>query len=214
MRDSFRSELKKEGKPKSGDAQNSPCKTQWKWLQNMEFLRGTLSSRGMEGNLKSDCSYFTQEPQRETESIDGEGISCPQSPTDVSISSAASTSLSSSVGRKRKGIAAEEGERLHIEKEKLDIIKSMARKEDEKDTTYHFLMSLKDPINSLPIHSQMFLRYKIMEIVMKEIEKNQKPNNTSLQPLNYTDYVMQPTATLTNSGDASTFFSTFTDDRI
>ena len=75
----------------------------------MEFLRGTLSSRGMEGNLKSDCSYFTrEEPQHETESIDGGGKSCPQLPTDVSISSAASTSLSSSVGRKRKGIAAEE----------------------------------------------------------------------------------------------------------
>ena len=116
----------------------------------------------MEGNLKSD---FTQEEsQRETEFIGGKSMSYSQSPTDVSISSAATTSLSSNVRRKRKGIAAEEDERLHIEKEKLDIMKSMTRKEDEKDLTYHFLMSLKDP--------QMFLRYKIMEIVMKEIEKN------------------------------------------
>ncbi|CAH1966598.1 unnamed protein product [Acanthoscelides obtectus] len=116
----------------------------------MEFLRGTLSSRSMEDNLKSDSSYFTQEEsQRETESIDGEVMSCPQSPTDVSISSAPSSSLSSSVGRKRKVTAAEEGERLHIEKEKLNIMKSMAKKEDEKDTTYHFLMSLKDPINPI-----------------------------------------------------------------
>ena len=60
----------------------------------------------MEGNLKSD---FTQEEsQRETEFIGGKSMSYSQSPTDVSISSAASTSLSSSVGRKRKGIAAEE----------------------------------------------------------------------------------------------------------
>ncbi|CAH1991372.1 unnamed protein product [Acanthoscelides obtectus] len=168
----------------------------------------------MEGNFKSDSSYFTQEEsQRETESIDGGVMSCPESPTDVSISSAPSSSLSSSVGRKRKVTAAEEGERLHIKKEKLDIMKSMAKKEDEKDTTYHFLMRLKDPINRLPINSQMFLRYKIMEIVMKEIDKNQKPNNTSLQSINYTDYIL-PTSTLTNPGDASTLFSSFTDDRI
>ncbi|CAH1958264.1 unnamed protein product [Acanthoscelides obtectus] len=70
----------------------------------------------MEGNLKSDSSYFTQEEsQRETESIDGGVMSFPQSPTDVSISSAPSSSLSSSVGRKRKVTAAEEGERPHIE---------------------------------------------------------------------------------------------------
>ena len=50
---------------------------------------------------------------------------------------------------------------------------------------------------------------------MKEIEKNRKPNNASLQPLlNYTDYALQPTSRLTNSGEASTYFSTFTDDRI
>ncbi|CAH1972677.1 unnamed protein product [Acanthoscelides obtectus] len=140
-------------------------------------------------------------------------MSCPQSPTDVSISSAPSSSLSSSVDRKRKVTAAEEGERLHIEKEKLDIMKSMAKKEDEKDTTYHFLMSLKDPINRLSIDSQMFLMYKIMEIVMKEIDKNQKPNNACLQPINYTNYVL-PTCTLTNPGDASALFFSFTDDRI
>ncbi|CAH1984114.1 unnamed protein product [Acanthoscelides obtectus] len=128
LRDRFRNELKKECKPKSGDAQGSPCKPQWKWFKNMEFLRETLSSRSMEGNLKND---FVFQSQRETESIDGGVMSCPQSPTDVSISSAPSSSLSSSVGRKRKVTAAEEGERLHIEKEKLDIMKSMAKKEDE-----------------------------------------------------------------------------------
>ncbi|CAH1962113.1 unnamed protein product [Acanthoscelides obtectus] len=180
----------------------------------MKFLRGSLSSRSMEGNLRSDCSYLThEESQRETESIDGGVMSCPQSPTDVSICSAPSSSLGSSVGRKRKVTAAEEGERLHIEKEKLDIMKSMAQKDDEKDTTYHFLISLKDPINRLSIISQMLLRYKITEIVMNEIDKNQKPNNASLQPINYTDYVL-PTSTLTNPGDASTLLSSLNDDRI
>ncbi|CAH2005455.1 unnamed protein product [Acanthoscelides obtectus] len=75
----------------------------------MEFLR---IFRSIEGNLKSDSSYFTQEEsQRETEFIDGGVMSCPQSPTDVSISSAPSTFLSSSVGRKRKVTAAGEGEK-------------------------------------------------------------------------------------------------------
>ncbi|CAH1991370.1 unnamed protein product [Acanthoscelides obtectus] len=37
LRDGFRNELKKECKPKFGDAQGSPCKPQWKWFKNMEF---------------------------------------------------------------------------------------------------------------------------------------------------------------------------------
>lgn len=167
----------------------------------------------MEGNLKSDCSYFTlEEPLHEIESADGGGMSRPGTPTDVSLSSAPSTSIASSAGRKRKNIAAEEGERLHIEKEKLDIMKSMARKEDEKDTTYHYLMSLKDPINSLPLNSQMFVRYKIQEIVMKEIDKHQNKNTAGLQPFNYSDhYVVPPTSIPINpEGDAATLFSTFT----
>ena len=40
LRYSFRSG--KKGKPKSGDAQDS-CKTQWKWVKNVEFLKGCLS---------------------------------------------------------------------------------------------------------------------------------------------------------------------------
>lgn len=215
LRDNFRSELKKEGKPKSGDSLcGSPCKTQWKWYSNMEFLKGTLASRIMEGNLKGDCSHFTpEETLREIESADEGELIRSETPCDVSLSSSASTSRASSMSRKRKNFVAE-GEKLDIERQKLDIMKSLATKEDEKDTTFHFLMSLKDPINSLPLNSQMFVRYKIQEVVMREIEKHQKINVSmaGLQPFNYTDhYVVPPTSTSINpEGGAATLFSTFT----
>ena len=46
---------------------------------------------------------------------------------------------------------------------------------EDWDTTYHFLMSLWEPINRLPEHSQMFLRMKIQEMIFQEIQKQKGP---------------------------------------
>ncbi|XP_028150143.1 uncharacterized protein LOC114343505 [Diabrotica virgifera virgifera] len=130
----------------------SESEHKWKWFEKLRFLEETIQ----------------EESQRIT---DGGGISGPQSPTGVSIPSAASTSLNLSESRKRRYIAAEEGEGLNTGIEKFDLNKSIARKEDEDDPTSRFLMDLKDSIDSLPKHSQMFVKSKILQIIAEEIEK-------------------------------------------
>jgi hypothetical protein len=50
---------------------------------------------------------------------------------------------------------------IEIERKKLDLMQSMGKEQEDRNTTYNFLMSLRDPINKLPGNKQMFLRMKI-----------------------------------------------------
>jgi hypothetical protein len=50
---------------------------------------------------------------------------------------------------------------IEIERKTLDLMHSVGKEQEDRDTTCHFLMSLRDPINKLPENRQMFLRMKI-----------------------------------------------------
>jgi hypothetical protein len=63
---------------------------------------------------------------------------------------------------------------IEIERKKLDLMQSIGKEQGDRDTTYHFLMSLRDPINKLPENRQMFLRMKIQEIIFQEIEEHKR----------------------------------------
>jgi hypothetical protein len=54
---------------------------------------------------------------------------------------------------------------IEIKRKKLDLKQSIGKEQEDRDTTYHFLMSLRDPINKLPENRQMFLRVKIQEMI-------------------------------------------------
>jgi hypothetical protein len=57
---------------------------------------------------------------------------------------------------------------IKLERKKLDLMQSMGNGREDWDTTYHFLMSLWEPINRLREDSQMFLRIKIQETIFLE----------------------------------------------
>jgi hypothetical protein len=71
---------------------------------------------------------------------------------------------------------------IEIESKKLDLMQSMDSGREDWDTTYHFLMSLWEPINRLPEDRQMFLRMKIQEIILQETPK-QKGTQSSASSL-------------------------------
>jgi len=47
--------------------------------------------------------------------------------------------------------------------------KRLAIGPEDEDDTYHFLMSVRNPLRSLPLDRQMFVRLKIQELVYNEI---------------------------------------------
>ena len=50
--------------------------------------------------------------------------------------------------------------------------------EEEEDDTYHFLMSVRNPLKSLPLDRQMFIRLKIQELVYNEINSQNQQSRT------------------------------------
>jgi hypothetical protein len=98
---------------------------------------------------------------------------------------------------------------IEIERKKLDLMQSMGKEQEDRDMTYHFLMSLRDPINKLPENRQMFLHMKIQEMIFQETEEHKRlqscTNSCQVQAfgeLNQTD----------KNGQSSvqSFFYTFT----
>jgi hypothetical protein len=74
---------------------------------------------------------------------------------------------------------------IEIERKKLDLIQSMGNGREDWDTTYHFLMSLREPINRLPEDRQMFLRIKLQEKIFQETQSC--TSSSQMQLFHYED---------------------------
>jgi len=80
---------------------------------------------------------------------------------------------------------------IEIERKRLDLVQSMGNGHEDWDTTYHFLMSLWEPINRLPEDRQMFLRMKIQEMIFQETQKQkgtQSSTSSSQMQLFHCEY--------------------------
>ena len=95
---------------------------------------------------------------------------------------------------------------IETERKKLDLMQSMGNGREDRDTTYHFLMSLWEPINRLPEDRQMFLRMKIQEMIFQETQKEKgiqsSTSSSQMQLFHYEDGRCQHLT-------AQSFFQTF-----
>jgi hypothetical protein len=118
--------------------------------------------------------------------------------------------------RPRSGKRPFEEAMIEIERKKLDVMQSMGNGREDWDTTYHFLMSLREPtrINRLPEDRQMFLRMKIQEMIFQETQKQKgtesSTSSSQMQLFHYEDG-------RSNQGErgqhltAQSFFQTFSE---
>ncbi|XP_049767227.1 uncharacterized protein LOC126100640 isoform X2 [Schistocerca cancellata] len=177
LRDNYRAELKKLGNVRSGDPGKSPQKrnTTWPWFQHMHFLRDILIPRAMQSSLSSETEPESQSQLSPEFSSNDHSI--PQDERDQSdISSLVAVDetspLASTVSQRKKKRSSGpniEEEFLKLEKDKLAVMKAH-QDMTQNDDTYHFLMSLRSAINSLPVQRQMFVKLKIQELVYNELE--------------------------------------------
>jgi hypothetical protein len=135
--------------------------------------------------MKNNLQF--QSKQLDRESVDPEKDSCTSkdddfvaecSSTDNSIHTSAPSETSRSSAqrrtRPRSGKHPLEEVMIEIERKKRDLMQSMGNGREDWDTTYHFLMSLWEPINRLPEDRQMFLRMKIQETIFQETPKTKR----------------------------------------
>ncbi|CAH1973096.1 unnamed protein product [Acanthoscelides obtectus] len=196
LRDNFRAEVRKINKGKSGDAGGSQADhgSNWVWFKNLLFLKDQMVSRKMSSSLQSSCTVTTgpscalsEDSQRDTQEIDDvteiEENSEIEGQTPATDQDTPTASKTSSYTKRKRGSGIDY-ELLNLEKKKIRMIETqLAQNIPEsktEDDLYFFLMSLHKPLKDLPIDRQMFIRFKIQELLYTEIiSANQYQQNTT-----------------------------------
>lgn len=89
--------------------------------------------------------------------------------------------MSKIIGRKRTLMDAIDNDYgVEVDRKRYESLqKRLAIGSEDEDDTYHFLMSVRNPLRSLPLDRQMFVRLKIQELVYNEINSQNQQQTTS-----------------------------------
>ncbi|XP_012278607.1 uncharacterized protein LOC105698712 [Orussus abietinus] len=188
LRDNFRNELKKSYKIKTDEAGTPPIflehQSKWIWFKTLLFLRDQMNPRVMNAGLSHPSGVLVSsedsqiephidilEGHDETQFDEVDADSC-QSLLSVEENLqqvVMPPPKKNKVGRKRHLSDNVEDDLPEAERRKFERSQGKAGNQEEEDDTYHFLMSIGNPLRSLPLDRQMFLRLKIQELIFNEI---------------------------------------------
>jgi len=121
------------------------------------FLKSTPNARKMESNQQFQSKQLDRvstDPEKDRcTSIDDDFVAeCSSADNSIHTPAPSETSRSSAQRSMwlRSGKRPLEEAIIETERKKLDLMQSMGNGREDRDTTYHFLMSLWEPINRLP----------------------------------------------------------------
>ncbi|KAI4498901.1 hypothetical protein M0802_006076 [Mischocyttarus mexicanus] len=187
LRDNFRNELKKTYREKCDGSLGggSEHDSKWVWFRSLFFLRDQMNSRVIGCALNQNCVALRSSPDgtqiepqidileghEETQFDDLDGDSCQSLlSNDDGLHHAMPPPKMNKIGRKRILMEAMDNDYPEMDRKRYDVLqKRLILNQEEEDDTYHFLMSVRNPLRSLPLDRQMFVRLKIQEIVYNEI---------------------------------------------
>ncbi|KAK2579057.1 hypothetical protein KPH14_002847 [Odynerus spinipes] len=188
LRDNFRNELKKtyRGKCDGSLGGGSEHDSKWVWFRSLFFLRDQMNSRVIGCALNQNCAALRSSPDgtqiepqidileghEETQFDDLDGDSCQSllSNDDGLHHVMPPPKMLNKIGRKRTLMEAMDNDYPEMDRKRYDALqKRLVLAQEEEDDTYHFLMSVRNPLRSLPLDRQMFVRLKIQELVYNEI---------------------------------------------
>ncbi|XP_012217912.2 uncharacterized protein [Linepithema humile] len=198
LRDNFRNELKKTYRGKCDGVGGTEHDSKWVWFKSLFFLRDQMNSRVIGCALSQNCVGMRSSPDgtqiepqidileghEETQFEDLDGDSCQSllSNDDGLHQVMPPPKMNKIIGRKRALMDAIDNDYgIEIDRKRYESLqKRLAIGSEDEDDTYHFLMSVRNPLRSLPLDRQMFVRLKIQELVYNEINsQNQQPQTTS-----------------------------------
>ncbi|KAL0109045.1 hypothetical protein PUN28_014263 [Cardiocondyla obscurior] len=190
LRDNFRNELKKTYRGKCDGIGGTEHDSKWVWFKSLFFLRDQMNSRVIGCALSQNCVDAvgmrsspdgTQiEPQidileghEETQFDELDGDSCQSllSNDDGLHQVMPPPKMNKMISRKRALMDAIDNDyTVEVDRKRYESLqKRLAIGPEDEDDTYHFLMSVRNPLRSLPLDRQMFVRLKIQELVYNEI---------------------------------------------
>ncbi|EZA58415.1 hypothetical protein X777_01372 [Ooceraea biroi] len=186
LRDNFRNELKKTYRGKCDGGNGTEHDSKWVWFKSLFFLRDQMNSRVIGCALSQNCVGMRSSPDgtqiepqidileghEETQFDDVDGDSCQSllSNDDGLHQVMPPPKMNKMIGRKRALMDAIDNDYADTDRKRYESLqKRLALGSEDEDDTYHFLMSVRNPLRSLPLDRQMFVRLKIQELVYNEI---------------------------------------------
>lgn len=193
VREQFRRELAKQGKPRSGDAAGVKVESNWKYFKELLFLKDQFTPRQTTSNLKIATPNSPESQIEETEidldspilSPESEdiGTETPTTPTPSNLSTLSPTSSTvatktpASLGSEPKVIIPSrkrlrQGELigtalLNIERDKMKLLQEKrANKEIPLDEDRHFFESLIPHIKKMDPVTKLQFRSKVQDLVI------------------------------------------------
>ncbi|XP_015179233.1 PREDICTED: putative uncharacterized protein DDB_G0282133 [Polistes dominula] len=225
LRDNFRNELKKtyRGKCDGSLSGGNEHDSKWVWFRSLFFLREQMNSRVIGCALNQNCTALRSSPDgtqiepqidileghEETQFDDLDGDSCQSLlSNDDGLHHVMPPPKMNKIGRKRILMEAMDNDYSEMDRKRYEVLqKRLILNQEEEDDTYHFLMSVKNPLKSLPLDRQMFVRLKIQEIVYNEINSQNHQirsydNSQDVKPLkSQNDNGNESTGNNGNNGD-------------
>ncbi|XP_054720492.1 uncharacterized protein LOC129230110 isoform X1 [Uloborus diversus] len=175
LRDNFRKEFKKCAKEADKGTDPEKFQSGWIWYSKLFFLGDQLITR-----KTNPCKYGkmrkwpTEDSGGENQGIDLTSVKEEMHIEENSQSSSVDTLQNIQIPEVQLTYDDDDDSKKLSDSLDSDFdFKSRKRKTltpgaDRYDDTYHFLMSLMSPIKSLPFDRQMFVRWKIQELLFNE----------------------------------------------
>ncbi|XP_026819314.1 uncharacterized protein LOC113557978 [Rhopalosiphum maidis] len=154
LRDTFRKELSKNPKKRSGDEGGIIKESRWVYFKSMEFLKDQFQKRQLQGNVSSETTFDV-----DTQNLTTTFSPDPDDPDDpdnenLMIKSPQNTTNTTTPPQNLK--------------QKLQFFKEKNSASRNEDPDYHFLMSLLPYLRKIPEERKMFVRNKLQQVFCEE----------------------------------------------
>lgn len=191
LRDTFRKELSKNPKKRSGDEGGIIKEPRWVHFKSMEFLKDQFQKRQLQGNVSSETTFdvdtqnstttFSPDPYDPNDPDDENlMIKSPQNTTNTTTPPQNFSAPQKKVAKMNNTTAVKQ--LIMLEEQKLQFFKEKNSASRNEDPDYHFLMSLLPYLRKIPEERKMFVRTKLQQVFCEEDLLGEFRGQHTLQP--------------------------------
>lgn len=176
LRDTFRKELSKNPKKRSGDEGGIIKESKWAHFKSMEFLKDQFQKRQLQGNVPSETTFdadaqnstttFSPDPPENEPESQTQTVESPQNTTNETTPPQNFAAPQKKIAKMNNATAVKK--LMMLEEQKIQMFKERNSASRNEDPDYHFLMSLLPYLRKVPEERKMFVRTKLQQVFCEE----------------------------------------------
>lgn len=195
LRDTFRKELSKNPKKRSGDEGGIIKESKWAYFKSMEFLKDQFQKRQLQGNVPSETTFdenlnlmnstttFSPDPPENEPESQTQTLESPQNTTNETTPPQNFAAPQKKIAKMNNATAVKK--LMMLEEQKIQMFKERNSASRNEDPDYHFLMSLLPYLRKVPEERKMFVRTKLQQVFCKEDLLGGFRGQHTLQPIHH-----------------------------